>query len=148
MVEGDITSLNSAKAAGIYAAFETALKSKPEAVLQEIDASQLRGRGGAGFPAGRKLRTVAGAPDKGGKRYVVVNADAGDAGAYIDKALYKRMRCCLRSSLSEYFVPRHSTPPRHKVLTVALATIQPIKRVPRGTKKGAIPRQPIWRAET
>ncbi|MDE0882434.1 MAG: NAD(P)H-dependent oxidoreductase subunit E [Myxococcota bacterium] len=90
MTEGDVTSLASAKSAGIYAAFESALKADPEAVLHEIEASKLRGRGGAGFPAGRKLRTVATAPDKGGKRYVVVNADEGDAGAYIDKELLEQ----------------------------------------------------------
>jgi NADH:ubiquinone oxidoreductase subunit F (NADH-binding)/NADH:ubiquinone oxidoreductase subunit E len=90
MVQGDVTDLGAARAAGIYQALTDALQGDPEAVIAEIEASQLRGRGGAGFPAGRKLRTVAEAPDKGGKRYVVVNADEGDAGAYIDKELLEQ----------------------------------------------------------
>jgi formate dehydrogenase iron-sulfur subunit len=50
-----------------------------------IEMSGLRGRGGAGFPTGRKWRAVAeqGAPDK----YVIANADEGDPGAYIDRFL-------------------------------------------------------------
>ena len=82
--------LTSARAAGAYASLAKMLKRGPDALLDELDASKLRGRGGAGFPAGRKLRTVRGAPCPDGVRYLVVNADEGDAGAFIDKELMER----------------------------------------------------------
>jgi NADH:ubiquinone oxidoreductase subunit F (NADH-binding) len=70
---------------GGYAALRKALAGTPEQVLAAVEASQLRGRGGAGFPAGRKWRAVASQPP--GQKYVVANADEGDAGAYIDRYL-------------------------------------------------------------
>lgn len=54
----------------------------PETVIDEVDRSGLRGRGGAGFPAGKKWRQVAGQPEK--TRYVVCNGDEGDPGAFMD----------------------------------------------------------------
>src|SRR5690606_9720434 len=77
----------------IYRQIERAVtKMTPAQVLDEIDASKLRGRGGAGFPTGTKLRTVAQnvAEDGSGRRFVVVNFDEGDAGSYIDKELVER----------------------------------------------------------
>jgi NADH:ubiquinone oxidoreductase subunit F (NADH-binding) len=59
-----------------------------EAVLAEIEASQLRGRGGAGFPVGRKWRAVA--TQKSDQKYVVANGDEGDHGSFIDKFLMER----------------------------------------------------------
>ena len=53
------------------------------AVLEAITASGLRGRGGAGFPAGIKWRTVKDAP--GDVKYVVCNADEGDSGTFADR---------------------------------------------------------------
>lgn len=70
---------------GGYAALAKALENPPEQVLAAVDASGLRGRGGAGFPTGRKWRAVAAQPP--GEKYVVANADEGDAGAYIDRYL-------------------------------------------------------------
>ena len=70
---------------GGYAALTKALASPPEAVLAAVEKSNLRGRGGAGFPTGRKWRAVASQP--AGTKYVVANADEGDAGAYIDRYL-------------------------------------------------------------
>lgn len=90
---GEITSLAGARRAGIYGALEKALASMtPGQVVGEIERSRLRGRGGAGFPTGTKLRTVAEAPvhDGSGRRYVVDNFDEGDAGSYIDKELVER----------------------------------------------------------
>ncbi len=79
---------------GAYQALEKALgmgiAAGGEWVLDEIKASEIRGRGGAGFPAGLKLKTVKEAPCPSGVRYVVCNADEGDAGAYIDKELLER----------------------------------------------------------
>ena len=54
-----------------------------EEVLAELITSGLRGRGGAGFPAGIKWRTVAEAP--GTRKYVVCNADEGDSGTFADR---------------------------------------------------------------
>lgn len=83
-------SLAEARAAGAFGALERALDLGPEAVRREVERSGLRGRGGAGFPTGRKLEAVAAAACPGGVRYAVLNADEGDPGAFIDKALLER----------------------------------------------------------
>ncbi len=73
-------------AIGGYAALEKALfKMKPEEVLEEVKKSNLRGRGGGGFPTGRKWEESRKAP--GDVKYVIVNADEGDPGAYMDRSL-------------------------------------------------------------
>src|SRR5262245_40191571 len=59
----------------------------PRAVLDELDRSGLRGRGGAGFPTGRKWRTIAEA--SGATRYVVCNAAEGEPGTFKDRALLR-----------------------------------------------------------
>jgi formate dehydrogenase iron-sulfur subunit len=88
---GDVTSLAAARAAGAYASLEKAVtKMTPEQVIQEVKTSELRGRGGAGFPAGIKLETVRRAASPSGRKFVVVNGDEGDAGSYIDKELFER----------------------------------------------------------
>ncbi|MEM7693803.1 MAG: NADH-ubiquinone oxidoreductase-F iron-sulfur binding region domain-containing protein [Pseudomonadota bacterium] len=57
----------------------------PEDVVEIVTASGLRGRGGAGFPAGIKWNTVRGAA--GPQKYVVCNADEGDSGTYADRMI-------------------------------------------------------------
>jgi NADH:ubiquinone oxidoreductase subunit F (NADH-binding)/NADH:ubiquinone oxidoreductase subunit E len=57
----------------------------PEAVLEEVKAAQVRGRGGAGFPAGSKWEFARNA--NGERKFVVANGDEGDPGSYIDKVL-------------------------------------------------------------
>ncbi len=57
----------------------------PDAVVKEIEDSGLRGRGGGGFPTGRKWRFTA--ANKGGKSYVVCNGDEGDPGAFMDRSV-------------------------------------------------------------
>ncbi len=57
----------------------------PEEVIQEIERSGLRGRGGAGFPTGRKWRIARETP--GPKKYLICNADEGDPGAFMDRSL-------------------------------------------------------------
>lgn len=86
----DFADLAHARANGVYRALERALADEPAKVIDAIEASKLRGRGGAGFPAGVKLRTVRDAPSANGDKYVVVNADEGDAGAFIDKELLEQ----------------------------------------------------------
>jgi len=56
-----------------------------EQVLDEVKKANLRGRGGGGFPAGIKWETTRNAP--GDIKYVIVNADEGDPGAYMDRSL-------------------------------------------------------------
>ncbi len=59
---------------------------KPEAVLEDVKRSKLRGRGGAGFFTGMKWEMLAKQPTKGYK-ILVCNADEGDPGAYMDRSL-------------------------------------------------------------
>lgn len=58
---------------------------KPETVCEEILASGLRGRGGGGFPTGRKWQLTLVQP--GPKKYVICNADEGDPGAFMDRSV-------------------------------------------------------------
>ncbi len=60
-------------------------ENNPDAVVDEIEKSGLRGRGGGGFPTGRKWRFTA--ANRGGKSYVVCNGDEGDPGAFMDRSV-------------------------------------------------------------
>ena len=69
-----------------YSAFEKALfEMTGEEICKEISDSGLRGRGGGGFPAGRKWESVRKQPP--GKKYVVCNGDEGDPGAFMDRSI-------------------------------------------------------------
>ncbi|MBQ1391296.1 MAG: NAD(P)H-dependent oxidoreductase subunit E, partial [Firmicutes bacterium] len=57
----------------------------PEQVIEEVTKSGLRGRGGGGFPTGRKWALCA--PNKAPQKYVVCNADEGDPGAFMDRSV-------------------------------------------------------------
>jgi NADH:ubiquinone oxidoreductase subunit F (NADH-binding)/NADH:ubiquinone oxidoreductase subunit E len=81
----DPDSVDSALAAGAYRALAAALGGPPADVLDVVDRSGLRGRGGAGFPAGRKWRTVARAD--GPEKVVVCNADESEPGTFKDRVL-------------------------------------------------------------
>lgn len=71
---------------GGYLALEKALSSMtPDDVLNEVDKANLRGRGGAGFPAGKKWRHTKSA--KSDIKFVVANGDEGDPGAFMDRAI-------------------------------------------------------------
>jgi NADH:ubiquinone oxidoreductase subunit F (NADH-binding)/NADH:ubiquinone oxidoreductase subunit E len=61
---------------------------KPEELLEEVKAANLRGRGGAGFPAGSKWEFARAA--QGEQKFIVANGDEGDPGSYIDKYLMER----------------------------------------------------------
>ncbi len=71
-----------------YKAWKEVLGQNPEAVLDEIKASGLRGRGGAGFPMGSKLAYCRQAP--GEVKFIICNADEGDPGAYSDRYLLEQ----------------------------------------------------------
>lgn len=71
---------------GGYKALEKVLsKMSPEEVVEEVKASGLRGRGGAGFPTGLKWSFAQKAP--GDVKYVICNADEGDPGAFMDRSV-------------------------------------------------------------
>lgn len=82
---GGAPTLEAYRADGGYAALEAVIAMTPGAVIAEVEASGLRGRGGAAFPTGRKWR--ASRAEDADRRYVVANGDEGDAGAYIDRML-------------------------------------------------------------
>lgn len=70
---------------GGLAGLKAALDQTPESIVDTITASGLRGRGGAGFPAGIKLKTAAAQP--GPVKYICANADEGDSGTFADRML-------------------------------------------------------------
>jgi len=72
-------------AAGGYRALKKALAMEPAAVIDEVKKSGLRGRGGAGFPAGLKWSFIP--KDAPGPRYLVCNADEGEPGTFKDREL-------------------------------------------------------------
>jgi NADH-quinone oxidoreductase subunit F len=73
-------------AVGGYQALAKALTAMtPEEVVEEVKKSGLRGRGGAGFPTGRKWEFARSAP--GDVKYIVANGDEGDPGAFMDRSL-------------------------------------------------------------
>jgi NADH:ubiquinone oxidoreductase subunit F (NADH-binding)/(2Fe-2S) ferredoxin len=73
-------------ALGGYSALSKVLSGMtPEQVIDEVKKANLRGRGGGGFSAGVKWETTRNAP--GNIKYVIVNADEGDPGAYMDRSL-------------------------------------------------------------
>ena len=85
IVDGPISSLAESTARGGYRALDQALGRPRAELVNAIELSGLRGRGGAGFPTGKKWRAVA--EQKGSEKFVVANADEGDPGAYIDRFL-------------------------------------------------------------
>jgi NADH-quinone oxidoreductase subunit F len=82
---GDFHALADARAAGAWSAFERALRGEPASVLQALEASGERGRGGAGFPTGAKWRAAAQAG--GAEKYAIANGDEGDPGSFVDRVL-------------------------------------------------------------
>ncbi len=64
---------------------ERALKTQPAEIVEQVKASGLRGRGGAGFPTGIKWETALKAPAE--QKYVVCNADEGDSGTFADRMI-------------------------------------------------------------
>lgn len=70
---------------GYGALFKALFTMSPEEVIDEVERSGLRGRGGGGFSTGRKWRTAAAVP--AGVRYVICNGDEGDPGAFMDRSI-------------------------------------------------------------
>ncbi len=72
-------------ASGGYTALKKAISNGPQWVIDEVKKSELRGRGGAGFPAGKKWEFTAKAP--GPDRYLICNADEGEPGTFKDRVI-------------------------------------------------------------
>jgi NADH:ubiquinone oxidoreductase subunit F (NADH-binding)/(2Fe-2S) ferredoxin/NAD-dependent dihydropyrimidine dehydrogenase PreA subunit len=82
----DPTSIDDYISRGGYTALATVLADDaPDAVVDEVERSGLRGRGGAGFPTGTKWRYCRANP--GQKHYLIANGDEGDPGAFMDRAI-------------------------------------------------------------
>lgn len=94
---------------GGLAGLRAALAQDPAQVVETVIESGLRGRGGAGFPAGIKWRTVAqtpARPDKGdpsyapAHKYICINADEGDSGTFADRMLMEGDPFCLLEGMT------------------------------------------------
>ncbi len=81
----DPLSIEDYRAHGGFDGLEKALALSPQAIIDAVAESGLRGRGGAGFPAAIKWGTVHGAP--GDVKYICCNADEGDSGTFADRML-------------------------------------------------------------
>ncbi|OFX29999.1 MAG: NADH dehydrogenase [Bacteroidetes bacterium GWA2_32_17] len=94
----DPTSIKDYIAIGGYQALaKTLFEMTPEQVINEVKEAKLRGRGGGGFPAGVKWEFARNAT--GDQKYVVVNCDEGDPGAYMDRALMEGNPHCVFEGL-------------------------------------------------
>ena len=116
-------------AVGGYKAIEKALATmSPDQVLAEVDKANLRGRGGAGFPAGKKWKHTKGAP--GTIKFVIANGDEGDPGAFMDRSvmegdphsLFEGMLLCAYAIGADYglIYVRHEYPLAVKNLGIAI----------------------------
>jgi NADH:ubiquinone oxidoreductase subunit F (NADH-binding) len=119
---------------GGYTALEQAKRIPRETLVESIEASGLRGRGGAAFPTGRKWRAIVAQPDP--TRFVVVNADEGDPGAYSDRILLERDPHATIEGLAiaahaigarrAFLYLRREYPRAERVLHAALAEARPL----------------------
>jgi NADH-quinone oxidoreductase subunit F len=89
--ERDLTRLDEYRAVGGYRQLARTRRMKPATVIEEISKASLRGRGGAGFPMGRKLSLVPPAAKRQGPAYVVANADESEPGAFKDREIIRRV---------------------------------------------------------
>jgi len=87
----DPLSIDEYIAAGGFQAFEKALAQEPRQIIDELEASGLRGRGGGGFPTGMKIKFTDKADRPAdGMKYLVCNADEGEPGTYKDRVLMEQ----------------------------------------------------------
>jgi NADH-quinone oxidoreductase subunit F len=83
----EFQSLEGYKKWGGYAVLPTALKMKPDEIIEAVKASGLRGRGGAGFPTGTKWSFL---PKNNEPRYLLCNADEGEPGTFKDRMMMEK----------------------------------------------------------
>ena len=113
---------------GGYSGLEKVVAQDPTWFLSEIETAKLRGRGGAGFPAGIKWRAVAEQPSQ--SKYVVANADEGDHGSYIDRYIMERtphrllealgIACYTTGATKAYIYLRKEYPVAREALMLAI----------------------------
>jgi len=87
LLRNNISRLEEYFACGGYKPLKKALGLKPAEIIAEVKRSNLRGRGGAGFPAGLKWSFIPPGPD--GQKYLVCNADEGEPGTFKDRELLR-----------------------------------------------------------
>lgn len=127
----DPLSIEDYKTLGGFAGLTRALTMAPQAIVDEVKASGLRGRGGAAFPAGIKWQTVLDTPSE--QKYIVCNADEGDSGTFADRLLmeadpYQLIEGVTIAGLGVgatqgYIYLRSEYPKAHEVLKAALANV-------------------------
>ena len=83
--EMDPEVLDEALERGVYDSLRKALTMTPDEIITQVERSGIRGRGGAGFPTGRKWRIAAGYDNH--PKYVIMNGDEGDPGAFMDRSM-------------------------------------------------------------
>ena len=82
---------------GYKALEKVLLEMTPDEVIKTIEDSGLRGRGGAGFPTGKKWALTKAVESE--QKYVVCNADEGDPGAFMDRSIFRRRSTfCIRGN--------------------------------------------------
>jgi NADH:ubiquinone oxidoreductase subunit F (NADH-binding)/NAD-dependent dihydropyrimidine dehydrogenase PreA subunit/(2Fe-2S) ferredoxin len=128
--EVDPASINSYIMQGGFEAFFKAQSMNPSEIIDEVEKSGLRGKGGGGFLTGRKWRACVNAKKDGSDSYVVCNGDEGDPGAFMDCALMEgdpfsviegMMICALATqSQKGYIYVRHEYPVAVKRLSNAI----------------------------
>jgi NADH-quinone oxidoreductase subunit F len=89
--ERDLTKLAEYEAIGGYTALAKAREMTPQAVIDEVIASELRGRGGAFFPTGRKWAFIPKPDQNPNPHYLVVNADESEPGSFKDNEIMARV---------------------------------------------------------
>ena len=99
----ELIPMKSYRAKGGYASFEKAFKTmSPDAVLEEVKKSGLRGRGGAGFPTGLKWSFLA--RPEGVPRYLVCNADESEPGTFKDRYLMEHIPHLLIEGMIDFLL--------------------------------------------
>src|SRR5215212_8258046 len=87
----DLTQLSEYREVGGYAQLELARMMAPSAVIGELNTANLRGRGGAFFPAGRKMQFIPSKEQIPKPHYVCVNADESEPGTFKDREIMQRV---------------------------------------------------------
>ncbi len=87
----DLTKLSEYQAAGGYAQLERARGMEPAAIVEELNTANLRGRGGAFFPAGRKMQFIPSKEQIPKPHYVCINADESEPGTFKDREIMQRV---------------------------------------------------------
>lgn len=88
ILNGSVREIEKAIDAGVYQGLIRAFKKPPMNLIGEVEKSGERGRGGAGFPTGKKWRTAAESESE--QKYVIANGDEGDPGSFLDRVLMEQ----------------------------------------------------------